>query len=546
MSYHNNRFQRKIQFKQFQQLQYAQCEPRQLLASIVLNGTELVFGGDPEDNIALVSISGDEVTAAMSGVETVSFPVDDVLAIRFVGLGGDDNFTNETSIPSFAFGHAGNDFLIGGTGNDRLVGGTGDDLLVGGEGDDEIRGGAGGTKEINGGAGDDRLFGGSELNTIRGGTGDDTIYGSNLADMVFGGEGDDLLFPGHGDNVVYGGKGSDTVIAGIDNDTIFGEEGNDRLYAGAGDDVVDGGDGNDSVIGRVGNDILRGGDGNDYMRGNDGDDLLEGQAGNDVMQGDRGDDRLVGGSNTSDGFDRVLLGGDFGRYRIAGDLISSDRIGDDGFDELDEMEWIHYIGANPHSHAAESQIRETVTVQPIIAANDNGSNQAEFFGTEDEERLIKRYINDIYYQARIEVNWLAPNNWDNTFANVGNTETRPFDDAFEIFDLGDRDGVANSNSTNLNMFFIEIVPGGSNLAENTTNGLSLDGDNGVTFQVGDLLPGFDEGRKAIARVAAHELAHNLGLDHVSSPANLMHIPEITGTLLNDAQISQLIASRYSR
>lgn len=530
------------------QLHYDQCESRQLLATITLNGTELLIGGDPQDNIATVSFSGNEVVASLAGDLTASFQSFEVETIRFVGLGGNDQFTNRTSLPSFAFGQAGDDILIGGSGNDRLVGGTGTDTLTGNEGDDELRGGADGTKEIDGGPGNDRLFGGTGINTIRGGSGNDVIYGGSMADMIFGGDGDDFLFPGHGENVVYAGDGNDTVIAGVDADMIFGEAGNDRLYAGAGDDEVDGGDGNDAVIGRTGNDILKGGQGNDYMRGNDGDDLLEGQGGDDRLQGDRGNDRLVGGSNSSGGFDRVLLDGVEGRYRIAGsDLIASDLIGDNGYDDLDEMEWIHYIDAtNPGSHAATSQIDEVVFVRPIITSNDDGSNTAEFFGNADEEVQIKRYINDIFYQARIELNWTAPRTWNSTFANVGNSSPRPFEDAFELFDQGDAAGVSNSESLTLNMFFIEIVPGNGDLAENTVNGLSLDEENGVTFQVGDVLPTFDDGRKAVARVAAHEIAHNLGLDHVSNTSNLMSYPNITGTNLSNAQIATLIASRFSR
>ena len=530
------------------QFQYAQCEPRQLLATITLNGSELLLGGSRTDDVGTISISGETLTATLTGVETVSFPAEDITAVRFVGLGGNDRFTNETSIPSFAFGHAGDDILIGGSGNDRLVGGSGIDELFGNDGDDSLSGGAGGTKTIFGGNGNDTIFGGSELNTIRGGNGDDIIYGGNLADTIFGNAGDDLLFPGHGENVVRGGDGSDTVIAGRDNDTIFGDGGNDRLYSGEGDDVVNGGDGNDAVIGRAGDDTLIGGEGNDYIRGNDGDDVLEGEGGDDRLQGDRGDDRLVGGDNTDGGFDRVLLDGVEGRYRIAGDsLISSDLVGEDGFDTLSQMEWIHFIDADsPGSHAAVSQIQEVVTVQPIIASNSDGSNTAEFFGTDEEEVLIKRHINDIFFQARIEVNWLAPRAWNNTFANVGNGGPRPFSDAFEIFDIGDLDGVANSRSLTLNMFFVETAPGGDILAENTVSGVSLEGDNGVTFQVGDLLPGIEAGRETVARVAAHELAHNLGLSNVSAAENLMNFPEISGSQLTSSQTAMLIDSRFSR
>ncbi len=528
--------------------QYTQCESRQLLATISLIGGELLIGGGSAADVSTVSVAGSTLTATLTGLDTETFPVADVDSIRFVGLGGNDRFTNLTSIDSFAFGQSGNDILIGGDGNDRLVGGTGDDELIGNGGDDEIRGGADGTKEIDGGPGNDKLFGGTGINTIRGGEGNDTVYGGDLLDTVFGGDGDDFIYPGHGENVVRAGNGNDTVISGVDADSIFGDAGNDRLYGGEGDDEIDGGAGNDSVIGRLGNDTLKGGIGDDYLRGNDGNDVLEGQGGDDRLQGDRGDDSLSGGSNSASGFDRVLLDGIEGRYRIAGsDLFSRDRIGDDGTDDLDGMEWIHFIDvAQPAAHAAVSQIEESVVVQPIIVSNTNGTNTAEFFGTAEEEKEIKNLINDIWYQARIQVNWLSTNTWNNTFANVGNGGTRPFNDAFTIFDIGAGAGVTSSGSLNINMFFIEIVPGSANLTENTTNGASLDSNNGVTFQVGDALPGFEDGRKAVARVASHEIAHNLGLTHISSATNLMNFPIITGSNISPSQAATLISSKYSR
>ena len=533
---------------------YATCEPRNLLTSITLNGGELLLGGGTSNDVGTISVSGSNVTATLSGSDAATFTTAEVTSIRFVGLGGDDQFTNNTSIPSFAFGNAGNDTLLGGSGNDRLVGGPGDDELRGNDGDDQVVGGASGTKELYGGAGNDRLFGGTGTNTIFAGSGNDTVYGGDLADEIFGDDGDDFLYPGHGLNTVHGGEGNDTVIAGRDVDMIFGDAGNDRLYGGDGNDEIDGGDGNDSVIGRTGDDILQGGAGDDYIRGNDGDDFLEGDAGSDRLQGDRGDDHLVGGSLSDpvliDGsdFDRVLLDGVQERYRIAGnDLFAKDIVGEDGLDDLDQMEWIHFISAeNPASHAAVSQIKEFVTIQPIITSNSDGTNTAEFFGDAEQEREIKSLINDIWYQARVQVNWLLPNTFNNTFANIGNGGTRPFDDAFEIFDSGDLAGVSNSNSLTLNMFFIEIVPGSGDLAENTTNGLALDGENGVTFQVGDALPEFEVGRRAVARVASHEIAHNLGLEHTPLPGNLMNFPEIMDTGLNAGQSAIVIASRFSR
>ena len=526
--------------------QYGLCEPRNLLTSISLNGGELLLGGDSNPNVASVSISGGIVSASITGSDSMTFPAANVSSIRFVGLGGDDQFTNGTSIPSFAFGQAGNDTLIGGSGIDRLVGGTGTDILTGNDGDDEIRGGADGIKEIDGGAGNDRLFGGRGMNTIRGGTGNDTVFGGPDVDIIFGGAGNDNLFTGQGNNIVEGGSGIDLIISGAGDDELFGEEGNDRIFAGEGDDEIDGGEGNDVVVGRAGNDVLLGGAGDDFIRGNDGDDRLEGGDGDDRLQGDAGDDQLIGGSNSENGFDRVLLAGIEGRYRIAGDLFARDRTGDDGTDDLESVEWINYLNpASPSAHRAVSQIEETITIQPIIVSNTNGSNTAEYFGAETEEAEIQELINDIYYQARIQADFLTPNEFNSTFANVGNGGTRPFQDAFRIFEDGAAANVTNSDALTINVFFVGVVPGSGNLPENTSNGLALDSENGVVFRVGDQLPTFQEGREVVARVAAHEIAHNLGLAHVASIANLLD-PSITGTQLTQAQAGILIDSRFSR
>ena len=65
------------------------------------------------------------------------------------------------------------------------------------------------------------------------------------------------------------------------------------------------------------------------------------------------------------------------------------------------------------------------------------------------------------------------------------------------------------------------------------------------IHVGDNLLEFDAGRDAIGRVIAHEIAHNLGLEHVSATGNLMN-GSYLGENLNNSQISQILASDLTR
>lgn len=189
-------------------------------------GLILITGSDAADVVSVTQRSR-AVVVAVSGAAAKTFNASQVRTIAFRGLGGDDTFTNNTSIRCTADGGLGRDTLRGGSNSDDLRGGRDGDILLGNGGNDLLFGGAGDDR-IDGGAGKDRCYGELGADDLRGGNDDDALYG------------------------------------GDDNDDLYGDGGNDDLNGEAGDDILDG---------RTGRDRIRGGAGLD--REDDADDRFE-------------------------------------------------------------------------------------------------------------------------------------------------------------------------------------------------------------------------------------------------------------------------------
>ena len=98
--------------------------------------------------------------------EQANFPFADVTSVFFEGNGGDDQFTNLTSLQSFARGGIGQDALYGEPGNDSLFGGDGNDSLVGG---------VGGEDRLAGNAGSDSLIANSQSDVLDFNAGTDAL-----------------------------------------------------------------------------------------------------------------------------------------------------------------------------------------------------------------------------------------------------------------------------------------------------------------------------------------------------------------------------------
>ncbi|HFD11659.1 MAG TPA: hypothetical protein ENJ32_04220 [Crenotrichaceae bacterium] len=217
---------------------------------------------------------------------------------------------------------------------------------------------------------------------------------------------------------------------------------------------------------------------------------------------------------------------------------------------------ILFITAMPISFSAlivnpSLEIKHSVFVQPILVSDDDGSNTATFFGGASSQSVIKGYVDDIWAQAGIDVDFLDTHQWNNSIANSGTSLPRLASDLEWIIENGERANVTNPNSNVINMFFVNVAAGFSLLSENTAAGLAFVEGNGISQFVGRNLLSFPAGQEAIATVVAHEIGHNLGLFHTNTfdfsegSKNLMWSGGRTGQLLNSSQITIALESRFS-
>ena len=538
---------------------YEALESRRVLASIFLNASGELFisGGSGNDVGVLVTKGGNQVEASITGADSQTFDASDIARVTFIGNAGNDTLTNNTNIVSSFFGGNGNDTLIGGTNDDFINGGSGSDTLNGGNGADQIIGGFG-DDDISGGQGNDTIFGSADENTIFGDAGDDIIFGGDDIDTIFGGDGIDEIYGLDGDDILDAGDGGVAGTAGIGQaDLILGLGGNDTITGGNGLNVLWGGDGNDIITGgdsaenrlhgQAGNDSLTGGDGFDFIRGLEGENTIIGGAGNDFIIAGLGDENFDGGI----GNDTIRFTGSYSSYRInenTTDVLTVRDLRDifsQGDNDTSSVETFEF--ADETRDAAISSLFELV-VRPIVVSNNNGSDTATFFGNAATQLELENLIDDIFAQANVDVVWENTVSYRNTFANIGNSGTRPTTDLNRIVDEGDDDGVGSSNPNVVDAYFVQRAPGFGTVSDNTANGLAFVNASGTAIHVGDNLLNFQNGLEVIAGVVAHELGHNLGLNHVQAPSNLLNsgqLPSNGNNFITSNQISTIQNSRFT-
>ena len=192
-------------------------------------------------------------------------------------------------------------------------------------------------------------------------------------------------------------------------------------------------------------------------------------------------------------------------------------------------------------------ITHRVRLQPIIAmqSEEDGGAAATFFGNEEQQSTIIGYINSVWGQAGVAVEFLSENTYVNSFTYDGSpndysSTARPDDDMRLI--VTDSNAPKSLDPTVLNMFFVNVIPGSPERSEFSATGISYIGEDGSVQYIGSGLLTFDAGLQAIASLISHEIGTNLGLPEIVEAENLMQsaFEADQGERLNSEQIAFLL------
>lgn len=190
-------------------------------------------------------------------------------------------------------------------------------------------------------------------------------------------------------------------------------------------------------------------------------------------------------------------------------------------------------------------VNDPISITHFVSVNviqtNNGTDYANAFGNETQRAYIETEVNRIWAQVGVQIQFsstITP--YNNSFAFDGNgadytSVSRSTSDLNTIVSQGDTNGVGSSDFANIDLYFVNVVPGFTETGTYTANGLAFVDGNGVAMYAGTGLYEWEGGLDVIAAVLAHEIGHNLGLPHTANGGDNLMSPSGSEDRLTQAQ-----------
>ncbi|MCA9166068.1 MAG: matrixin family metalloprotease [Planctomycetales bacterium] len=206
------------------------------------------------------------------------------------------------------------------------------------------------------------------------------------------------------------------------------------------------------------------------------------------------------------------------------------------------VSWFSMLGATSRADltlcGTPQPISYQIDVHTVQTFLDNGTDPASLGSAR-----VYDLVDQIYGQLGIDVQFDFGTTWNNTFAHQGISTLgqRPASDTFTILSSAVTAGKTAPTVNTINMILVDIVPSFFQLSSTGAAGTSVFGGNGIVMFVGADVGLFASSEETAAIIMAHQIGHNLGLDHSTDTNNLM-TALVSGGCFNESQAAQILAN----